>query len=520
MDYSLRPGQRFAITDNKETGGAELVKIEKRTGLSRIRGKWKVICPVNISSKDVNPSVLNLANKISQLDPVIRLSVMAHMERSNEFQHKLSKNPEASDSLKTIWQSQFNALKAGMLNQFDLKPKDGMRLENAKQILTYSLSEAIENKSDISNFKTLFEMTLPLLDDNDKFLFCQKCFNAGANYIDEAKSLVADLGSKSIYSILQNGCLENNETKVSACFIAACRKYGHDNQKIEEIVKNFGSIEDVSKKIIEVLSNSQETPTFEDLLNTIDERSRYLYVNNLCNISVSPEATLKCQKIYDSTQLKNPVPQLSQHKLEWDQTIVEARVQASGTITKSTEQTTASDNWKFCEEKARAKAAEHKLNNTPYTNREVANEFNGLLAMNLKNNDGKPGELRTNEIRTEDGLYVPLSCLGDAMESFEKWLNKEIDECIAGNRNPIIIAAQAYQKLVSIHPYSDANGRTTRMVMDYILMRFDLPPASLGKDVRVAIFSDNLYENPTPSDAVDLVAEGVVNTYSLLGVTL
>jgi len=43
--------------------------------------------------------------------------------------------------------------------------------------------------------------------------------------------------------------------------------------------------------------------------------------------------------------------------------------------------------------------------------------------------------------------------------------------------DPIEMAAAAYQQLVRIHPYKDANGRTTRLVMDWILQKYGLPPA-------------------------------------------
>jgi Fic family protein len=38
------------------------------------------------------------------------------------------------------------------------------------------------------------------------------------------------------------------------------------------------------------------------------------------------------------------------------------------------------------------------------------------------------------------------------------------------------IAAMAYQRLISIHPYSDANGRTIRLAADWLLMRDGYPP--------------------------------------------
>jgi fido (protein-threonine AMPylation protein) len=62
------------------------------------------------------------------------------------------------------------------------------------------------------------------------------------------------------------------------------------------------------------------------------------------------------------------------------------------------------------------------------------------------------------------------SYLGD----FMRWYPDAEKRAVA----PVEIAAEAYQQLVRIHPYLDANGRTTRLVMDWILQKHGLPPAT------------------------------------------
>ena len=46
--------------------------------------------------------------------------------------------------------------------------------------------------------------------------------------------------------------------------------------------------------------------------------------------------------------------------------------------------------------------------------------------------------------------------------------------------HPLLLAAAAQQQLVRIHPFSDANGRTTRLIMDFILQRNGYVPASFS----------------------------------------
>lgn len=46
-------------------------------------------------------------------------------------------------------------------------------------------------------------------------------------------------------------------------------------------------------------------------------------------------------------------------------------------------------------------------------------------------------------------------------------------------------AIAAHEKLVSIHPFSDGNGRTARLLMNLILLRADYPPLVIGPEDRV-----------------------------------
>jgi Fic family protein len=48
--------------------------------------------------------------------------------------------------------------------------------------------------------------------------------------------------------------------------------------------------------------------------------------------------------------------------------------------------------------------------------------------------------------------------------------------------HPIELAAEFHYKLVSIHPFLDGNGRTSRLMMNYILINNDFPPTVIGVD--------------------------------------
>lgn len=117
-------------------------------------------------------------------------------------------------------------------------------------------------------------------------------------------------------------------------------------------------------------------------------------------------------------------------------------------------------------------------------------------------------------------MYLHHSKVKDEMKDFVKWINSNVQACQKNGANPISIAAQAYQRMVSIHPFSDGNGRTCRLVMDYVLQTCGLPPAILGKNVDLAIFGiqeqDVSPRSKTPTEAVEVVLNGVKTSYTMM----
>ncbi len=81
-------------------------------------------------------------------------------------------------------------------------------------------------------------------------------------------------------------------------------------------------------------------------------------------------------------------------------------------------------------------------------------------------------------------------------------------------RNPIILAAEFHYKFIRIHPFDDGNGRTARLLMNLILMRFDFPPAIIKTSDK-----ENYYNVLRQADAgmltpfIDYIAQNII--YSL-----
>jgi len=108
--------------------------------------------------------------------------------------------------------------------------------------------------------------------------------------------------------------------------------------------------------------------------------------------------------------------------------------------------------------------------------------------------------------------YVPGEYVARELGDLVSWYETAEKSGMA----PVVLAALTYQRLVSVHPFADGNGRTSRLVLDWVLRKHGLPPATFGSDDHnVAIYGTAAAAGQvTPAYAVWLVARGVERTLS------
>lgn len=84
------------------------------------------------------------------------------------------------------------------------------------------------------------------------------------------------------------------------------------------------------------------------------------------------------------------------------------------------------------------------------------------------------------------GDYIPPhpSHIDVLMDRFLHWLNDPETLMM----HPVRLAALAHYKLVYIHPFTDGNGRTSRLLMNWILMQFGFPPVIIRKQDRLLYY--------------------------------
>jgi len=63
------------------------------------------------------------------------------------------------------------------------------------------------------------------------------------------------------------------------------------------------------------------------------------------------------------------------------------------------------------------------------------------------------------------------------------------DKSNNANVNPILLAAEFHYKFMRIHPFDDGNGRTARILMNFILMKYNFPPVIIKTEKKNQYFS-------------------------------
>lgn len=114
--------------------------------------------------------------------------------------------------------------------------------------------------------------------------------------------------------------------------------------------------------------------------------------------------------------------------------------------------------------------------NVTFTKTELLS-IHQLILQGIDNKNA--GKYRDVQVLISGAKHIPPQpfLIDEKMEGFFKWYleNKEI-------LHPVILAAEIHERLVTIHPFTDGNGRTSRLLMNLILLQHGYPIAILKGD--------------------------------------
>lgn len=89
------------------------------------------------------------------------------------------------------------------------------------------------------------------------------------------------------------------------------------------------------------------------------------------------------------------------------------------------------------------------------------------------------GKYRTEEVIITGSRYKPPlpNDVPRLMKDYFAYYEQEKEK-----QHPVLLAANLHQKLVTVHPFIDGNGRTSRLIMNLILLRHGYTIANLSGD--------------------------------------
>lgn len=99
--------------------------------------------------------------------------------------------------------------------------------------------------------------------------------------------------------------------------------------------------------------------------------------------------------------------------------------------------------------------------------------------------DGQPtkrriavGQYKTapNHVKTKTGEIFRFATPEETPAKMHHLIEWYRDRSEAPEVNPILLSAESHYRFIRIHPFDDGNGRTARILMNFILMKFGYPP--------------------------------------------
>jgi Fic family protein/DNA-binding Xre family transcriptional regulator len=140
----------------------------------------------------------------------------------------------------------------------------------------------------------------------------------------------------------------------------------------------------------------------------------------------------------------------------------------------------------------------------PFNERELLTLHNLILRSIDPSN---AGQYRRLQVMIKGSAHLPPApyIVPKQMEDYFFWYQRESKKL-----HPVVLAAEMHERLVTIHPFIDGNGRTSRLIMNLILMRHGYVIANIKGDTesRVSYYStlEKAQTTGNKSDFIELVA--------------
>ena len=130
----------------------------------------------------------------------------------------------------------------------------------------------------------------------------------------------------------------------------------------------------------------------------------------------------------------------------------------------------------------------------------------------------QPGEYKKepNSVLLQNGEMFHYASPEDTPVMMKELLEWYSDAVKQKKLHPVEIAALIHHKFVRIHPFDDSNGRTSRLLMNYVLLRYGYPPVIIkSADKKNYLNALNKADVGDVDAFVEYIAEQLVSSLQL-----
>ena len=100
------------------------------------------------------------------------------------------------------------------------------------------------------------------------------------------------------------------------------------------------------------------------------------------------------------------------------------------------------------------------------------------------------------------------------MADLMAWYNEKIAQ---EDVNPILLSAEFHYRFIRIHPFDDGNGRTARILMNFILMKFGYPPVIVKTEDKENYFAAlRLADTGNLEAFTDYIAKNTIHSLEIM----
>ena len=122
-----------------------------------------------------------------------------------------------------------------------------------------------------------------------------------------------------------------------------------------------------------------------------------------------------------------------------------------------------------------------------------------------------------NHVKTKTGEIFYFATPEETPSKMTDLINWYREKSEQKEVNPIFLAAEFHYKFIRIHPFDDGNGRTARILMNFILMKFDFPPVIIKTEDKANYFAVLQLADAGNIEAfVEYIAQNLVRSLEIM----